>query len=99
MEGWVPCLLTVPHLQEFLVTLRLHRATLRHYITLSEQSWHAQVSKGGKAGQALRLEGGGAMGMGWAVLGGGLEEGRGHPIFTTSPTSVPKAVGVLRCAG
>ncbi|KAM5247187.1 autophagy-related protein 2 homolog A isoform 2-T2 [Ctenodactylus gundi] len=34
-----------PHknVKEFLVTLRLHRATLRHYMTLSEQSWHSQL--------------------------------------------------------
>ncbi|XP_016012950.2 autophagy-related protein 2 homolog A isoform X1 [Rousettus aegyptiacus] len=34
-----------PHknVKEFLVTLRLHRATLRHYITLPEQSWHSQL--------------------------------------------------------
>jgi autophagy-related protein 2 len=31
--------------QEFLVTLRLHKATLRHYMALPEQSWHSQVSK------------------------------------------------------
>ncbi|KAM8815025.1 autophagy-related protein 2 homolog A isoform 3-T3 [Rhynchonycteris naso] len=34
-----------PHknVKEFLVTLRLHRATLRHYITLPEHSWHSQL--------------------------------------------------------
>uniref|UniRef100_G1TFT6 Autophagy related 2A n=1 Tax=Oryctolagus cuniculus TaxID=9986 RepID=G1TFT6_RABIT len=34
-----------PHrnIKEFLVTLRLHRATLRHYMALPEQSWHAQL--------------------------------------------------------
>ncbi|XP_036114200.1 autophagy-related protein 2 homolog A isoform X1 [Molossus molossus] len=34
-----------PHknIKEFLVTLRLHRATLRHYITLPGQSWHSQL--------------------------------------------------------
>ncbi|XP_016063918.1 PREDICTED: autophagy-related protein 2 homolog A [Miniopterus natalensis] len=34
-----------PHknIKEFLVTLRLHKATLRHYITLPEQSWHSQL--------------------------------------------------------
>ncbi|KAF6102204.1 autophagy related 2A [Phyllostomus discolor] len=34
-----------PHknVKEFLVTLRLHRATLRHYVTLPEQSWHSQL--------------------------------------------------------
>lgn len=25
------------------MTLRLHRATLRHYMALPEQSWHAQL--------------------------------------------------------
>lgn len=41
------------------MTLRLYRATLRHYITLPEQSWHSQVSKGaGHTG--LRAGGGGA---------------------------------------
>ncbi|KAJ1066060.1 hypothetical protein K5549_013573 [Capra hircus] len=30
-----------PH--EFLVTLRLHRATLRHRMALPEQSWHSQL--------------------------------------------------------
>lgn len=44
MVGWAPTALTVSHPQEFLVTLRLHRATLRHYITPPEQSWHSQVS-------------------------------------------------------
>ncbi|XP_062051867.1 autophagy-related protein 2 homolog A isoform X3 [Lepus europaeus] len=34
-----------PHrnIKEFLVTLRLHRATLRHYMALPEQSWHSQL--------------------------------------------------------
>ncbi|XP_042813965.1 autophagy-related protein 2 homolog A isoform X1 [Panthera tigris] len=34
-----------PHknVKEFLVTLRLHRATLRHFVALPEQSWHAQL--------------------------------------------------------
>lgn len=32
--------------QEFLVTIRLHKATLRHYMAPPEQSWHSQVSKG-----------------------------------------------------
>ncbi|XP_059959297.1 autophagy-related protein 2 homolog A isoform X2 [Mesoplodon densirostris] len=34
-----------PHrnVKEFLVTLRLHRATLRHYMALPEQSWHSQL--------------------------------------------------------
>ncbi|XP_012375149.2 autophagy-related protein 2 homolog A isoform X2 [Dasypus novemcinctus] len=34
-----------PHknVKEFLVTLRLHRATLRHYTALPEQSWHSQL--------------------------------------------------------
>nr|XP_012318457.1 autophagy-related protein 2 homolog A isoform X3 [Aotus nancymaae] len=34
-----------PHknVKEFLVTLRLHKATLRHYMALSEQSWHSQL--------------------------------------------------------
>ncbi|XP_059566161.1 autophagy-related protein 2 homolog A isoform X1 [Myotis daubentonii] len=31
------------NVKEFLVTLRLSRATLRHYITLPEQSWHSQL--------------------------------------------------------
>lgn len=51
-------MLTVSHPQEFLVTLRLHRATLRHYITLPEQSWHSQVSEGGMGGKVCRLGGG-----------------------------------------
>ncbi|XP_044895453.1 autophagy-related protein 2 homolog A isoform X3 [Felis catus] len=34
-----------PHknVKEFLVTLRLHRATLRHFMALPEQSWHSQL--------------------------------------------------------
>nr|XP_020020532.1 autophagy-related protein 2 homolog A isoform X3 [Castor canadensis] len=34
-----------PHknIKEFLVTLRLHKATLRHYMALPEQSWHSQL--------------------------------------------------------
>ncbi|XP_059875182.1 autophagy-related protein 2 homolog A isoform X1 [Delphinus delphis] len=34
-----------PHrnVKEFLVTLRLHRATLRHHMALPEQSWHSQL--------------------------------------------------------
>lgn len=34
-----------PHknIKEFLVTLRLHRATLRHFMALPEQSWHSQL--------------------------------------------------------
>ncbi|XP_023559729.1 autophagy-related protein 2 homolog A isoform X3 [Octodon degus] len=34
-----------PHknIKEFLVTLRLHKATLRHYMSLPEQSWHSQL--------------------------------------------------------
>ncbi|XP_029422190.1 autophagy-related protein 2 homolog A isoform X2 [Nannospalax galili] len=34
-----------PHknVKEFLVTIRLHRATLRHYMALPEQSWHSQL--------------------------------------------------------
>lgn len=28
------------------MTLRLHKATLRHYMALPEQSWHSQVSMG-----------------------------------------------------
>ncbi|XP_029812574.1 autophagy-related protein 2 homolog A isoform X2 [Suricata suricatta] len=34
-----------PHknVKEFLVTLRLHRATLRHLMALPEQSWHSQL--------------------------------------------------------
>ncbi|XP_076971909.1 autophagy-related protein 2 homolog A isoform X2 [Tamandua tetradactyla] len=34
-----------PHknVKEFLVTLRLHRATLRHYMALPEQSWYSQL--------------------------------------------------------
>ncbi|XP_025214010.1 autophagy-related protein 2 homolog A isoform X1 [Theropithecus gelada] len=34
-----------PHknVKEFLVTLRLHKATLRHYMALPEQSWHSQL--------------------------------------------------------
>ncbi|XP_036286351.1 autophagy-related protein 2 homolog A isoform X2 [Pipistrellus kuhlii] len=31
------------NVKEFLVTLRLYRATLRHYVTLPEQSWHSQL--------------------------------------------------------
>nr|XP_035119123.1 autophagy-related protein 2 homolog A isoform X3 [Callithrix jacchus] len=34
-----------PHrnVKEFLVTLQLHKATLRHYMALPEQSWHSQL--------------------------------------------------------
>ncbi|XP_034869063.1 autophagy-related protein 2 homolog A isoform X3 [Mirounga leonina] len=34
-----------PHknVKEFLVTLRLHKATLRHFMALPEQSWHSQL--------------------------------------------------------
>ncbi|KAM4845899.1 autophagy-related protein 2 homolog A isoform 2-T2 [Thomomys bottae] len=34
-----------PHknIKEFLVTLRLHKATLRHYMALPEQSWYSQL--------------------------------------------------------
>nr|XP_004656699.2 autophagy-related protein 2 homolog A isoform X2 [Jaculus jaculus] len=34
-----------PHknVKEFLVTIRLHKATLRHYMALPEQSWHSQL--------------------------------------------------------
>lgn len=28
------------------MTVRLHQATLRHYMAPPEQSWHSQVSKG-----------------------------------------------------
>lgn len=28
------------------MTVRLHKATLRHYMAPPEQSWHSQVSKG-----------------------------------------------------
>lgn len=28
------------------MTVRLHKATLRHYMAPAEQSWHSQVSKG-----------------------------------------------------
>lgn len=28
------------------MTIRLHKATLRHYMAPPEQSWHSQVSKG-----------------------------------------------------
>uniref|UniRef100_A0A8C9PIR3 Autophagy related 2A n=1 Tax=Spermophilus dauricus TaxID=99837 RepID=A0A8C9PIR3_SPEDA len=31
------------NVKEFLVTLRLHKATLRHYMALPEQSWHSQL--------------------------------------------------------
>lgn len=64
--------LTASHPQEFLVTLRLHRATLRHYITLPEQSWHSQVSEGGTGRQIARLGGGQGQrhGLGWAGSGG-----------------------------
>ncbi|XP_019810546.2 autophagy-related protein 2 homolog A isoform X2 [Bos indicus] len=31
------------NVKEFLVTLRLHRATLRHRMALPEQSWHSQL--------------------------------------------------------
>nr|XP_012633460.1 autophagy-related protein 2 homolog A isoform X2 [Microcebus murinus] len=31
------------NVKEFLVTLRLHKATLRHYMALPEQSWHYQL--------------------------------------------------------
>lgn len=51
-QGRVPHMLSTavrihldPHknIKEFLVTLRLHRATLRHYMALPEQSWHSQL--------------------------------------------------------
>lgn len=29
------------------MTLRLHKATLRHYMSLPEQSWHSQVNEDG----------------------------------------------------
>lgn len=72
------------------MTLRLHRATLRHYVTLPEQSWHSQVREGGMGRQVSRL--GGGQCHDW---GGGLERGRGHPILTTSPTWSPKLLEFL----
>lgn len=54
-------MLTVPCPQEFLVTLRLHRATLRHHTALPEQSWHSQVREGRVGG------------VGWARADLGLE--------------------------
>ncbi|XP_058382466.1 autophagy-related protein 2 homolog A isoform X1 [Diceros bicornis minor] len=51
-QGRVPHMLSTavrihldPHknVKEFLVTLQLHRATLRHYMALPEQSWHSQL--------------------------------------------------------
>lgn len=48
--AWHPLSLLTDRLhllpQEFLVTIRLHKATLRHYMAPPEQSWHSQVSKG-----------------------------------------------------
>lgn len=55
--GLGPTVLTVPHLQEFLVTLRLHRATLRHFMALPEQSWHSQVNASSVGRQASALGG------------------------------------------
>lgn len=81
--------LTVSRPQEFLVTLRLHRATLRHYVTLPEQSWHSQV--GGGAWVA-GLGAGGGWCQGW---GRGLEGGTGHRVLTTSPTWSPKLLEFL----
>lgn len=57
-------MLTMPHLQEFLVTLRLHRATLRHFMALPEQSWHSQVSISGVGRQVSELGGGQCEGPG-----------------------------------
>lgn len=37
------------------MTLRLHRATLRHRMALPDQSWHSQVSQGGAAGRSPGL--------------------------------------------
>lgn len=51
--GWLQ-LRSLSHPQEFLVTLRLQRATLRHYMSLPEQSWHSQVSNGAVGGQVSR---------------------------------------------
>lgn len=84
MEGWIPCLLTASHPQEFLVTLRLSRATLRHYITLPEQSWHSQVSKRGMGRQVSRLGGGGATGMGLGRTGWGVRGGKRLPYLHLS---------------
>lgn len=60
--------LTVSPLQEFLVTLRLHRATLRHFMALPEQSWHSQVSKSGVGRRAsgLGVVEASVRGLGWA---------------------------------
>ena len=55
------------------MTLRLHRATLRHRMALPEQSWHSQVSQGGVAGRSPGLDEAGVRGRGWARADLGLE--------------------------
>lgn len=63
------CTDCAPPPQEFLVTLRLHRATLRHYMALPEQSWHSQVREGAMVGRSLGWEEAGVRGMAWAEAG------------------------------
>lgn len=77
------------------MTLRLHRATLRHYITLPEQSWHSQVSEGGVDGQISRLGGGQGQGHSWAGLGREAGGRKKRLILTASPTLPPKLLEFL----
>lgn len=50
------------------MTLRLHRATLRHFMALPEQSWHSQVSKSrvGRRVSGLGEVEASVRGLGWA---------------------------------
>lgn len=59
------------------MTLRLHRATLRHRMALPEQSWHSQVSQEGAAGRSPGLGEAGARGRGCARAALGLEMAHG----------------------
>lgn len=53
------------------MTLRLHKATLRHYMALPEQSWHSQVnrrglgSRFGSGGRVKGVEAGEGNQLGW----------------------------------
>lgn len=43
LNRWRPHTLSCFHLKEFLVALRLQGATMRHYMTQTNHSWHEQV--------------------------------------------------------
>ncbi|KAG8522721.1 Autophagy-related protein 2A, partial [Galemys pyrenaicus] len=87
------------NVKEFLVTLRLHRATLRHCMALPGQSWHAQVSGsvGGAVGGASqssppgRAPAKGGEGIRQCPVQGVEESPHPHP----PPTCTPKLLEFL----